>query len=99
MELWLTLGQAAIALVFLLNMELAWWEAAALFLLWAVQFALSPVAPSPGFWGFLAKHIHGYVTVAYFVLAGMETVRLIFGYRKPLAFQFFAQMWRQHVKK
>jgi len=25
-------------------------------------------------------------------------VLLIFGWRKPLAFQFFAQMWRQHVK-
>jgi hypothetical protein len=80
-------------------MELVWWEAAELFLLWAVQFALSPVTPSPGFWGFLAGHIHVYVTVAYFVLAGVEIVRLISGRRNPPAFQFFIQMWRQHVKK
>ena len=99
LEMLMTLGQSLVGALFLVNMELAWWEAAALFLLWAVQFALSPVAPSPGFWGFLAGHIHGYVTAAYLVFAGVEIVRLIFGWRKPLAFQFFAQMWRQHVKK
>lgn len=98
LEMLMTLGQSLLGVLFLINMELAWWEAAMLFVLWAVQFALSPVAPSPSFWGFLAEHIHAYVTVAYFVLAGVETVRLIFGWRKPLAFRFFAQIWRQHVK-
>jgi cation:H+ antiporter len=98
LEMLMTLGQSLLGALFLINMELAWWEAAMLFVLWAVQFALSPVAPSPSFWGFLAAHIHAYVTVAYFVLAGVETVRLIFGWRKPLAFRFFAQIWRQHVK-
>ena len=99
LEMLMTLGQSLLGALFLVNMELVWWEAAELFLLWAVQFALSPVTPAPGFWGFLAGHIHGYVTVAYFVLSGVEIVRLIFGRRKPLAFQFFIQMWRQHVKK
>jgi len=99
LEMLMTLGQSLLGALFLLNMELVWWEAAELFLLWAVQFALSPVTPSPGFWGFLAGHIHAYVTAAYFVLSGVEIVRLIFGRRKPLAFEFFIKMWRQHVKK
>jgi cation:H+ antiporter len=99
LEMLMTLGQSLLGALFLVNMELVWWEAAELFLLWAVQFALSPVTPSPGFWGFLAGHIHVYVTVAYFVLAGIEIARLILARRKPLAFQFFMQMWRQHVKK
>ena len=45
MELWLTLGQAAVALVFLLNMELDWWEAAALFVLFAIPFFSSAAEP------------------------------------------------------
>ena len=43
----MTLGQSLLGALFLVNMELVWWEAAELFLLWAVQFALSPVTPSP----------------------------------------------------
>jgi len=99
LEMLMTLGQSLLGALFLVNMELVWWEAAELFLLWAVQFALSPVTPAPGFWGFLAGHIHGYVTLAYFVLSGIEIVRLIFRRRKPLAIQSFIKMWRQHVKK
>ena len=63
-------------MIFLVNMELAWWEAAALFALWAVQFALSPVPLSAAFWGAVAGHIHRYVTVAYLIWAGVEIVRL-----------------------
>jgi cation:H+ antiporter len=99
LEMLMTLGQSLLGALFLVNMELLWWEAAELFLLWAVQFALSPVTPGPGFWGFLAGHIHGFVTAAYFVLSGVEIVRLIFRRRKPLAFQSFMKLWRQHVKK
>ena len=37
----MTLGQALLGLMFLLNMEFAWWEAAGLFGLWLVQFIFS----------------------------------------------------------
>src|SRR5262249_19590330 len=37
-ELVLTIAQAAVGVTFLLNMELAWWEAAALFVLFAIPF-------------------------------------------------------------
>ena len=85
--------------LFLINMELAWWEASALFALWAVQFALSAVAPGPGLLGALSKHIHRYVTFAYFAWSAVEIVRMLLGRRKPLAFQLFGVMWRRHVRK
>ena len=74
-------------------------EAGVLFFLWAVQFALSPVTPSSGFWGTLALHIHRYVTVTYLVLSALETGRILVGWQKPLAFQCFAEMWRRHVRR
>ena len=97
-ELLMTLGQSLIGALFLINMELAWWEAAALFVLWAIQFALSPVKPGPGIAGTLANGIHWHVTIAYLAWAGIEIVRLAFGRRKPAAFQLFAEMWRTRVK-
>ena len=98
LELLMTLGQSLVGALFLINMELAWWEAGTLFSLWAVQFALSAAEPGPGFIGTLAKHIHWYVTLAYFGWAAVEIVRLLAGRRKPLAFQLFAVMWRRHVR-
>src|SRR5438477_746957 len=97
-ELLMTLGQSLVGALFLINMELAWWEAAALFVLFAIQFALSPVKPGPGLIGTLAKGIHWYVTIAYLAWAGIEIVRMLFGRRKPAAFQHFAVMWRRNVK-
>ncbi len=98
LELLMTLGQALVGMVFLVNMELAWWEAAALFALWFFQFALSPVAPGPGFWGTLARHAHVWTTIAYFVWAAVEIVRVLIGKRRPAAFTEFARMWRTHVR-
>jgi hypothetical protein len=79
-------------------MKLDWWEAAALFGLWFIQFALSPVPPGPGFWGTLAQHIHWWVTIAYLLWAAAGIVSMLMGRRKPLAFQLFAVMWRRHIR-
>ena len=97
LEILMTLGQSLIGALFLINMELAWWEAASLFFLWAVQFALSPVPLSAGFWGVLASHIHRYITMTYLAWSGIEILRMIIGWRKPAAFQHFAKMWRSHI--
>jgi cation:H+ antiporter len=97
-ELLMTLGQSLVGALFLINMELAWWEAAALFVLWAVQFALSLVNPGPSLLGILAGRIHWHVTIAYLAWAAIEIVRLLFGRRKPAAFTAFAAMWRTHMK-
>jgi cation:H+ antiporter len=98
LELLMTLGQSLVGALFLINMELAWWEAAALFVLWAIQFALSPVDPGPGIIRTLAKGIHWHVTIAYLAWAAIEIARMLLGRRKPAAFQLFAVMWRTRVK-
>ncbi len=84
MEIWLTLGQAAIALVFLLNMELAWWEATALGVLFAIPFFSSATEP--------------FITWIYFGWAGVEVIRMLVGHRKPQAFPLFVKVWKDHVR-
>ena len=85
LELWLTLGQAAIALVFLLNMELTCWEAGALAVLFVVPFASSAVEPV--------------VTWIYFGWAAVEVARMLLGRRMPQAFPLFLRMWKTHIKQ
>jgi cation:H+ antiporter len=84
LELMMTLGQALVGMMFLLNMELAWWEASVLFVLFLIPFASSATAP--------------YVTGAYFAWAGIELVRMLLGHRKPEALTQFAQVWKTHIR-
>jgi len=98
LELLMTIAQSLIGMIFLLNMELAWWEATVLFALWGGQFAMSPVPPGPGFWGFIASHIHWWVTVAYLLWAAVAMVRMSMGKRHPEAIRLFLLMWRTHVR-
>jgi len=88
-ELLLTFAQSLLSAIFLLDMKLRWWEAAGLFLLWAIQFALSPFASS----------VHHYIAAAYFVWAAFEIVRIFFGKRQPRAFVLFGIMWEKHVTR
>ena len=83
MELWLTLGQAALALVFLINMELAWWEAGALAVLFAIPFFSSAAEPV--------------ITGIYFGWAALEVARMAFARRKPRAVALFVKVWNDHV--
>lgn len=98
LELLMTLGQSLIGMLFLINMRLAWWEATVLFSLWAIQFAFSPIPPGPGLLGFLAVHIHWYVTVAYLAWSAVEVIRMLMGLRQPHAFRYFAEIWRTRVR-
>jgi cation:H+ antiporter len=98
LEVLMTLAQSLLAVIFLIDMRLVWWEAAGLFGLWGIQFALSPIRPGPGFWGFLATHIHWAVTAAYLLWAAVELVRLITGHRHPQAFRNFAVVWKRHIR-
>ena len=83
MELWLTFGQAVLALVFLINMELAWWEATALGVLFAIPFFNAATEPV--------------ITWIYFGWAAVGVVRMIFVPHKPCAFPLFVKVWRDHV--
>ena len=83
MELWLTLGQAAVALVFLINMELAWWEAAALAVLFLIPFFSTAAEPV--------------ITWIYFGWAALEVVRMLIGRHKAPALSLFIKVWNDHV--
>lgn len=98
LELLMTIGQSLVAMIFLLNMEMMWWEAGALFSLWFIQFLASPVHPGEEWWRILASHTHEWVTWAYFIWFGIEVLRAIFGNRSPAAFVLFGQMWRTHIR-
>jgi len=82
-ELVMTLAQALVGLMFLINMELAFWEASVLFVLFLVPFAYAAAAPV--------------VTIVYFVWAGVEIVRTLLGQRQPRAVIRFAAIWNKHI--
>jgi cation:H+ antiporter len=98
LEVLMTIGQQLVGMLFLINMELTWIEAGALFVLWLVQFCFSAINPNVPFWGPLAGQAHWWITIVYFAWAGLELVRLLIGQRKPLAFTEFAKTWRAHVR-
>jgi cation:H+ antiporter len=97
-ELLMTIAQSLLGMIFLLDMELAWWEATALFSLWAVQFGFSPVKPGPGLVGFVATHIHQWVTAVYLIWSAIEIARIVTGRKSPEAFRRFAVMWTRHIR-
>ena len=96
LEVLMTVGQQIVGMLFLMNMELAWWEAAVLFVLWLVQFAASAIPPEAPL-GSIAGHVHRWITAVYFIWAGWELIQMLRGKRKPLAFREFAKLWRANV--
>jgi cation:H+ antiporter len=82
LEYIMTLGQALLGLMFLVNMEFAWWEAAGLFALWLVQFVFSV--------GDFGMQMHWAVTYVYFGWAAVEAVRA----RKMAAWRAYVEMRR-----
>jgi cation:H+ antiporter len=74
-DLLLALSQSLLGALFLVNMELAWWEALGLFALFAVQLG----------W----EQAHPIVTKVYFAWGGVEVLRLAGGNRKALALRHF----------
>jgi cation:H+ antiporter len=79
-DLLLTLAQALLGAMFLLNMELAWWEALGLFGLFLVQLVD------------VGGEVRVYVTWIYFAWCGAEAMRLIFGNRKAAALRHFRKI-------
>jgi ABC-type iron transport system FetAB permease component len=77
-----------VALLFLVNMEFAWWEAVAMLALFAVQFIL------PAIFGPEIRH---WITMAFL---GWTTVGLLLlAVRRPKrnALSSFIETWRAHV--
>ena len=97
LEVLMTLGQQLVGALFLVNMELAWWEAAALFVLWLVQFVFSAFGGMTPL-GQFGEHVRWGVTSVYFGWAAVEIVRMLAKKQKPPSFTEFARMWRAHVR-
>jgi cation:H+ antiporter len=79
-ELVMTLAQALVGLMFLVNMELAFWEATLLCALFLIPFTYAPLA--------------SFITAAYFIWAGVELVRILLGKRQPRVLAGFAEVWK-----
>jgi len=84
-ELLLTLGQAVVGMIFLMNMQLAWYEAVIMFVFFWIPFIHSSWAKP--------------VTVLYFVWAGLEVGRMLAGRRRMLAPGLFMRIWKEHIRR
>jgi len=84
LQLLMTLGQALVGAMYLIKMQIKWWEAAMLFVLFFVPFVHATAA--------------GVVTVTYFVWAGVEMIRLASGSREPAALLAFVRTWKAHIR-
>src|SRR5262249_16165260 len=84
-EILLTLAQAWLGFLLLVNLEFAWYEAVGLFVLWFVQF----VAPE-------TRHA---VTVIYFAWAPLAPGRMAVGRRRASGFRSFPALWRHGVHR
>jgi cation:H+ antiporter len=76
-ELLMTAAQSLLGALLLFDMELAWWEAGALFVLWLTQFVLS-VLPVPLVW-----RVHEGVTAIYLGWCAFEIIRMAIKGRAP----------------
>jgi cation:H+ antiporter len=98
LEILMTLGQALLGLIFLVDMKVAWWEATGIFVLWFTQFAFSAAPTNAPTLIFIAGHVHVWVTWVYFLWAGVELLRMAAGRRRLEAFYQFAAIWREHIR-
>jgi cation:H+ antiporter len=84
-EILLTLAQAFVGFMLLLNMSFSWYEAAGLFLLWLAQF--------------VQPHWRVEITYVYFAWFGLEVIRLFAGKRTLPAITEFGKLFRRYVLK
>jgi len=83
-ELLLTIGQSAVGLVFLANMEFDWWEALAIFVLFIAQFVLPPL---------FGEHAKGWITGAFFGWTAGALGMMLLRRRAPAAAIKFRDTW------
>lgn len=83
-EILLTLAQAFVGFMMLLNMSFSWYEALGLFVLWLIQF--------------FQPHVRVEITYVYFAWFGVEVVRMfITSPRTPPALVHFVKLFKAHV--
>jgi cation:H+ antiporter len=84
-EILLTLAQAFVGFMLLLNMSFSWYEAAGLFALWLLQF--------------VQPNLRTEVTYLYFIWFALEVLRIFAGKRTLPAVVKFGSIFRTHVLK
>ncbi len=84
-EILLTLAQAFVGFMFLINMSFSWYEAAGLFILWLAQF--------------IQPHWRVGITYVYFAWFGVEIIRIFWGSRNFMAFTKFVELFRKYVMR
>ena len=89
-ELLLTISQSVVALTILVNMRFDWWEAAAMFVLFASQFVLGSTLGGQG--------SRTFITIAFLGWAALEVLRMLFRRKMPEALQSFASTWRTQIR-
>jgi cation:H+ antiporter len=89
-ELLLTIAQSCAGMVFLANMEIAWWEAASMFALFAAQFILPPLVGSQA---------ELWVTYAFFLWTVAAIAATVVRRRTPQALRRFFEIWHEHVMR
>jgi cation:H+ antiporter len=96
-ELLLTIAQAVVALVFLLNMKLEWWEATLLLVLYLGQAIFANTeAQSPAF-AYLAHHVRLWTTYIYFGWAVVSLIVTLSRHGVPPALKMFGATLREHL--
>jgi cation:H+ antiporter len=88
LELLLTIGQSFVAMIFLVNMRIEWWEALAMFLLFAAQFVL------PALFG---DQVKVWITAAFFIWTASVVLEIVLRRRVPNALARFLETWRAHI--
>ncbi len=84
-EFLLTVVQSFLGLLLLANLEFRWYEAAGLFVLWAIQFAF--------------PHLREEIIVVYAVWCAIELALAAIGRKPLLAFPVFIKLWRTHGRR
>ena len=95
-ELLLTIAQGVVALVFLFNMKLEWWEATLLLVLYLGQAVFANTAAQSPALAYLAHHVRLWITYVYFGWAAAALVTTIAKHGTPPAFRFFRATIREH---
>lgn len=84
-EILLTLAQALVGFIFLMNMNFSWYEALGLFVLWLAQF--------------VQPHLRVQITYVYFAWFVFELLKSLRGPRRFVAFSEFGTLFRTYVLK
>lgn len=95
-ELLLTIAQSLVALVFLLNMKLEWWEATVLLFLYLAQVIFANTGEEGSRIQYLSHHVRLWVTYIYLSWAAVSLVWTLARDRVPPAFQCFRETLREH---